>query len=131
MYSRRDLHSITTLAGMWSNAVLGKALKRLFRQGRPAATCALLGICHKHGMPSSHAQLMAFVWALHALMLSGHRWPADAAQQGIHIVESALLGLAWAAVGYARVYLGYHDTWQARPQVGLYACNETAMQRCG
>ena len=115
VYSRRELHGITTLAGMCLNWPLGGALKRALRQARPAARCQLLGTCHSHGMPSSHTQLMFFAWALHALFAyCGARAPGRAAapERLAHAAETLFLGLTSCAVAYARVYLGYHDAWQ-------------------
>ena len=101
---------------MLLNVGLGVSLKTLLCQPRPAATCATLGICHKHGMPSSHAQVMAFV-AVTCLLLDRRRQqsgakPQQRATRVIEAVELLLLAAAAAAVGYARVYLGYHSAAQ-------------------
>ena len=53
-------------------AALCTGIKRVLKQPRPAATCALLGNCHKHGMPSSLSAVMAFA-ATTALLLYLHR----------------------------------------------------------
>lgn len=53
-------------------AALCTGVKKAVKQPRPAATCALLGNCHKHGMPSSHSAVMAFSAAT-ALLLYLHR----------------------------------------------------------
>ena len=111
IYCRRELHAITTLLGMVANAALSKGLKRMLRQARPLAGCERLGSCMKHGMPSSHVQLMFFVWALHALLVFCRR-PRCRAQSLLQIAESAVLGAVAVAVAAGRVYLGYHDISQ-------------------
>ena len=115
VYSRRELHGITNLAGLCLNWPLGGALKRALRQARPLARCKLLDTCHKHGMPSSHAQLMFFAWALHALFMYSGQHPSGVSAQPeriLHGAETLFLGLTSCAVAFARVYLGYHDIWQ-------------------
>ncbi|BDA50551.1 Dolichyldiphosphatase 1 [Coccomyxa sp. Obi] len=111
VYCRRELHAITVLLGMVVNAALGKVLKRLIRQARPLAGCELLGSCAKHGMPSSHVQLMFFMCALHALLV-WRRNPRSRVQMLFQLAESTILGLVSAAVAVGRVYLGYHDISQ-------------------
>ena len=126
VYSRRELHQISNVAGMLSNAVLSKALKRIFQQSRPSHTCSALSICQSAGMPSSHAQMIWFVWTLHMIMpfrdqqrpphsestgcatVTGEGW------QLLHLAEGTVLLLLSIAVAFARVYLGYHTMWQVR-----------------
>ena len=126
VYSKRELHQITNFAGMLSNAVLSKALKRILHQSRPADRCQMLGICHSTGMPSSHAQMMWFVWTLHMVMPLRYRLmpagmrshdpitPNGGKWQLIHLAENVLLFLTSSVVSFARVYLSYHTMWQVR-----------------
>ena len=74
-YREREVRAWAALAGFVGSAAAGKALKRLAAQRRPAARCALLGNCGSFGMPSSHAQSMAFAWALHLCQARGRMQP--------------------------------------------------------
>lgn len=110
---------------MLLNVGLGVSLKILLRQPRPAATCAALGNCHKYGMPSSHAQVMAFV-AVTCFLLDRRRRelgpkPQLRATRAVQAAELLLLAVATAAVGYARVYLGYHSPAQVAAGAALGA----------
>lgn len=93
------------------NAALSKGLKRIIRQSRPLASCQRLGNCFKPGMPSSHAQLMFFIWASHALVVFRKR-PQARAHALLQLAETVFLGLTSVAVAAGRVYLGYHDVSQ-------------------
>ena len=91
-------------------------VKKLVRQPRPAATCAMLGKCHKYGMPSSHAQVMSFALSI-ALYMHLHRRKNRKTRNEaplskiMEVLELLLLAAVTANVGYARVYLGYHS-WE-------------------
>lgn len=129
VYCRRELHAITTLVGMVVNAALGKGLKRLLRQTRPLAGCERLGNCMKHGMPSSHAQLMFFVWAMHALLVFRRR-PRSRAQSLLQIAESLFLGVVSVAVAGGRVYLGYHDISQVCSSLTACSSSSSCLLAC-
>lgn len=114
-------------------AALSLTIKGILKQPRPAATCSLLGNCHKHGMPSSHATVMAFA-ATAAAFLFLHRQrlrhaagagqaSSAAAALGRAVEVGQVLGLAGlaAAVGYGRVYLGYHTPGQVAAGTALGA----------
>ena len=73
-YREREVRAWASLAGFVGNAAASKALKRLAAQRRPAVRCVLLGNCDSFGMPSSHAQSMAFAWALHMCQAAPGRW---------------------------------------------------------
>jgi hypothetical protein len=153
---------VTNVACGCSLAGLGMGIKRVLKHPRPAATCEALGICHKHGMPSSHMQVQApaswvksascavptlleiaselaahptqqlllqvMAFAVTTCLLlywqrrQGH-FGTSAAQHSqrsagclisrlIQQLEIFLLGWLAAAVGYARVRLGYHTPGQ-------------------
>ena len=119
------------------------ALKRALKQPRPAATCALLAKCTSHGMPSSHSTVMAFATTT-CLLLWLHRRrqqriglgvaaatrgkrPAngdsmvDGLARLVQAIEVAGLLALTAAVGYGRVYLGYHSADQVAAGLALGA----------
>ena len=119
------LWDLLTLLGILFNEVLAQLLKRHFKEPRPA-TCEQVDFCDTHGMPSSHAQLAAFVATMMTLQYvrrreefrvfckrnkrgaSGRAGHADA-------MTAALVVLAWPLawiVGISRVYLGYHSVEQ-------------------
>jgi dolichyldiphosphatase len=50
--ARRELWDVLNLLGILANEVLAQALKRHFKEPRPA-TCELVDFCDTHGMPSS------------------------------------------------------------------------------
>lgn len=86
-------------------AALCTVVKKAVKQPRPAATCALLGNCHKHGMPSSHSAVVAFAAAT-ALLLYLHRSRASsgsssgggrASNNGVAAARTAQRGNAVAA----------------------------------
>lgn len=123
--------------------MLSSLLKKVLQQPRPAATCVLLGNCHKHGMPSSHSAVIAFA-AVTALLLFNHRTAAaeaarkqpaspspltDRLARAVELLQlQALLALA-AAVGYGRVYLGYHSPAQVAAGMALGAALAAAWWR--
>jgi dolichyldiphosphatase len=117
-------------------------LKDLLQQPRPEATCAVLGNCHKHGMPSSHSAVMAFAATTCALLYLRRRWQAGSSTQGtnrkaagetaankksragssaswgasvalaVEVLELLAVMSLAAAVAYGRMYLGYHSAAQ-------------------
>ncbi|KAK9837171.1 hypothetical protein WJX81_008161 [Elliptochloris bilobata] len=102
-------HALALLSGAPYLIIFSQALIA-YREGerRPAARCGALGNCDSFGMPSSHAQTVAFAWALYACsgVLASRR---PSVRQG---AEGTLLGVLALVVCYARVYLGYHDLAQ-------------------
>lgn len=113
-YNSRDIHHILLAVGGGFNAVISKVLKRLFRQQRPSATCALLGICEEYGLPSSHAQILSFslalvlLWAYRLIIQSS----TSKLERAVAALEVVTLTALTAVTGYARVYLGYHSAVQ-------------------
>ena len=123
--ARRELWDVLTLLGILANEVLAQALKRHFKEPRPA-TCELVDFCDTHGMPSSHAQLAAFVATLTTLHFVRRReefmvfcrWnKREASGRAGHTdpMTLALVLIAWPMAGLvcaSRVYLGYHSVQQ-------------------
>jgi dolichyldiphosphatase len=120
------VHEGVFFAGCLANEALARLLKHALKHPRPPASCARLGLCHSHGMPSSHTQMMFFVLALSAcLALYRRRWlrpepPALKATRAKQLAQAALaaaellaLAALAAAVAASRVYLGYHSPDQA------------------
>lgn len=102
--------------GALSNAAISTIVKRAIKQPRPLATCSALGKCGKFGMPSSHAQVMAFALAT-AILMHRHRRKLRRSlnlrtSNSIELLELILLGLVTVLVSIGRVYLGYHSTVQ-------------------
>jgi len=97
---------------------LSVALKRVLQHSRPL-TCASLGNCHKFGMPSSHAQVMAFASST-ALLVHLHRRRLRSKSQKhrgqlshpFEILEIVALFTISVLDACSRVYLGYHTTIQ-------------------
>ena len=112
------------LLGLLANEATARCLKHLVQQERPAATCGPLEICSSYGFPSSHTQCMFFAFALNmCINASKHAQDSRGKQLGSAFRMSAfdrawatveLLALACGAVavGYSRVYLGYHSMEQ-------------------
>lgn len=92
---------------------LSMAVKRLLQQPRPTETCAFIGKCHKYGMPSSHAQVMAYAFTTALLMHMHRRRNRNnsklLATEILELFELIVLAGLSALVGIARVYLGYHS----------------------
>ena len=92
--------------------MLSKALKRLFRQQRPALSCELLGICDDYGLPSSHTQIVSFTCVI-MLCLAWRTFAlARHVDKGNLVLEALFLAGATVFTAYARVSLGYHSVAQ-------------------
>lgn len=123
------------LLNMLINVAASKLIKEVFKQPRPVLMCEALGKCNEYGMPSSHAQIMAFV-SMIAWIMWWHRRQlgvktrntsennsTDTYSSGRTLAEIVdvvlLVGLSVLAiiVSWARVYLGYHR------YADLYSCN--------
>lgn len=127
VYTRREVHEAVLLAGLVIEEALARALKHLLQHPRPA-TCALLHMCHSHGMPSSHTSMM-FCWTALALcsayrqsrsQQSGKQGGGPAAIARL-LTALELLAYISLSVGVAvsRVYLGYHSIDQVAAGAAL------------
>lgn len=120
----REAEIALTFAGQLACEVLNFALKRLIKEERPARIHG-----KGYGMPSSHAQFVAFWSVSIALFLLVRHTPptrrvtrakAASASATTHmswsIAERAALSVAGAVVAtltaWSRVYLNYHTTRQ-------------------
>ena len=113
IFIRRDLHSIAFFVGLSLNYVSNACLKSYMAEERPRAVSGR-SVFNKYGMPSTHAQFMAFVAAYQCLFVA-----VRLSHKGGSLVEWAWKA-AWCAgnlclaavVIYGRVYLHYHTAEQ-------------------
>jgi dolichyldiphosphatase len=116
-YVTRDIVMLTFAVGALANVGLSRSVKAMLRHSRPQATCHALGKCASFGMPSSHAQTVAFAFGA-ALVVQARRRGLRKTGVGemgallFEIFEIVALGLIAAVVCVARVYLGYHSASQ-------------------
>lgn len=106
---RRRVALARLLAGQLLNQALSIALKHVFRSGRPSSSARI-----DYGMPSSHAQFVAYLVVLASCMLGGAaRSPGCAWRDALtRFAARALMVFSFVlalAVCMSRVYLGYHD----------------------
>ncbi|KKA28818.1 hypothetical protein TD95_002836 [Thielaviopsis punctulata] len=107
----REAEVVLMLAGQLSCEAANFVLKRIIKEERPNE---LFG--KGYGMPSSHAQFMAF-WSVTVLLFLGVRHASPhSAPRSVPLLERVLAGtgaVALAAgVAVSRVYLGYHTPKQ-------------------
>ena len=115
--SRRDFRTLALTVGLLVNEILNNVLKRLIAQPRPdllvnqvhvADGVAVSGIAPGHGMPSAHAQFMAFL----ASAVTGWIWHRWFVCSRLRWAGTAAVHLALVATVMSRVYLGYHTPAQ-------------------
>lgn len=113
LIATREVEILLMLAGQLLCEAVNFGLKRLIRQERPTRMHG-----KGYGMPSSHAQFMAF-WAMYlALFISlRHAGPHSHRVEKWGLVVAAVVGAV--AVATSRVYLGYHS--QRQVVVGMSA----------
>ncbi|KAH9901887.1 PAP2 superfamily protein [Xylariomycetidae sp. FL2044] len=116
IWSTREIEIALLFAGQLACEAINFALKRLIKEERPARMNG-----KGYGMPSSHAQFVAFFAVSMALfLLLRHQPPSPGVRKRNHspmtLLERAVwsvLGLATAAaVAWSRVYLNYHTPKQ-------------------
>ncbi|KAI6782926.1 dolichyldiphosphatase [Emericellopsis cladophorae] len=110
----REAEILLTFAGQLACEALNFALKRLIKEERPPRISG-----KGYGMPSSHAQFVAF-WSVSVtlFLLVRHNPPkvmgkvASSTHRPWSVAERGLVSLAGlimaALVAWSRVYLGYH-----------------------
>lgn len=108
VYTRRELHEGVLLVGVVLEEAAARGLKHLMKHPRPA-TCKMLNICHSHGMPSSHTSLMFCYLAITMCLAMLHRSKRSDISVATSVLEQLACGTVAAAVGWSRVYLGYHS----------------------
>lgn len=105
LLSRRDLHVAALATGQLLNEALNYVLKHTLQQPRPLPPFPAHHAAHVpvYGMPSNHAQFVAFFAVYVTLFLrpsKGSAWMIAASWMGC------------AVVLWSRVYLGYHTLQQ-------------------
>ncbi|ROT43187.1 PAP2 superfamily protein [Sodiomyces alkalinus F11] len=118
IWSTREVEVALMFLGQLGCEAANFALKRLIKEERPRRIHG-----KGYGMPSSHAQFV-FFWALFLVLFLfiRHKPPHDPARDARYrsralsraerVVGSVIAFTAAAAVGWSRVYLGYHTVRQ-------------------
>jgi dolichyldiphosphatase len=122
IYASREIEIILLFAGQFGNEAINFALKRWIREERPKGM-------HKegYGMPSSHAQFMAF-WSVYLtlFMLVRHQPGEKSNSWSRHwsnrLIISAASMLTAAAVSMSRIYLHYHTEKQVLVGIAAGTC---------
>ncbi|XP_064394975.1 dolichyldiphosphatase 1-like [Halichondria panicea] len=116
---RRDLHTIFFCLGVVLNEGCNFLLKHIIKEPRPNSTSYDGDLFVKYGMPSSHAQFMAFfatyftVFLFARVKLSVGSY--DYAYKGV-TAGVAIMGMLCCCI--SRLYLGYHSVAQVLVGVG-------------
>lgn len=79
------------------------------RHPRPNSLCKELSICHKYGMPSSHASIMAYTLGIYTFLMKDI---PEREISSLHRLEFVSLASLTVLVAVARVELGYHTPGQ-------------------
>eukprot|EP00889_Picochlorum_renovo_P000070 jgi/Picre1/27100/NNA_000070.t1 len=123
LHASRDINDVLLCLGYGLNTVVSKGLKEIIRQPRPDYGCESLGNCHEYGMPSNHAQFMAFCFAMTFLSYRAKKrvvacrgskdgFAERLVTSNMFAIEILILGVASLIISWARVYLGYHSVIQ-------------------
>ncbi|KAI0840081.1 PAP2-domain-containing protein [Hypoxylon sp. FL0890] len=116
IWSTREIEIALLFAGQLACEAINFALKRLIKEERPRRMNG-----KGYGMPSSHAQFVAyFAVSLALFLLFRHQPPTPRVRKRNHTPMSLLERAGWSAVGLAmaaavawsRVYLNYHTERQ-------------------
>ncbi|KAI8477227.1 MAG: hypothetical protein J3K34DRAFT_107063 [Monoraphidium minutum] len=119
VYTRREVHEGFVLVGLLLSEAAARGLKHLLRSPRPPASCALLGVCDAHGMPSSHTTMMFSYLMLTSAIAVGLAARQRPAARAWAALELGGVGMATALVAASRVYLGYHSPAQVAAGAAL------------
>ncbi|KAG0124807.1 hypothetical protein HOY82DRAFT_493706 [Tuber indicum] len=102
--AQREIEVLLMFAGQLSCEALNWALKRYFKQGRPKQMYG-----NGYGMPSSHAQFMAFFAVYFSLWI--HRRSKGFSPVVRWALSGGILAVS-ATVALSRIYLSYHTAGQ-------------------
>ncbi|XP_071948280.1 dolichyldiphosphatase 1-like [Antedon mediterranea] len=109
---RRELHTITFLTGLVLNEGINWIAKHIIKEPRPVRGHEGFG---EYGMPSSHAQFMAF-FAIYVVLFICIRLHQPSSYSFIDNIWRIIIGVGVVflavIVSYSRVYLQYHTTSQ-------------------
>ena len=118
IWSTREAEVALMFLGQLGCEAVNFALKRLIKEERPRRIHG-----KGYGMPSSHAQFVAF-WSIFLILFLfvRHRPPHDPARDARYrsrtlsrverIIGSVLASVIAATVAWSRIYLGYHSEKQ-------------------
>ncbi|KAI1391033.1 PAP2-domain-containing protein [Hypoxylon trugodes] len=116
IWSTREIEIALLFAGQLACEALNFALKRLIKEERPPRMNG-----KGYGMPSSHAQFVAyFAVSLSLFLLVRHKPPSPRVRRRNHTPMSISERAGWsvlalavaAAVAWSRIYLNYHTEKQ-------------------
>ncbi|KAI0848659.1 PAP2-domain-containing protein [Daldinia vernicosa] len=116
IWSTREIEIALLFAGQLACEALNFALKRLIKEERPRLMNG-----KGYGMPSSHAQFVAyFAVSITLFLLFRHQPPSPRVRKRNHTPMSLLERAGWSAIGlgmaaavaWSRVYLNYHTEKQ-------------------
>ena len=89
---------------------------RATSEGRVTCRCQVLGVCETYGMPSTHTQVIAYLFGVHFMTVAMQRAQITSSIPTFRILQGRLEFMALLTsvllTGYARVYLGYHTLLQ-------------------
>lgn len=120
IWSTREIEILLLFTGQMLCEALNFALKRILKEERPKVMQG-----KGYGMPSSHAQFVAFFSVSLGLFLLGRHRPKGRSEShtplslGSRVVLSMLALAAAGTVAWSRIYLSYHTPKQVA--VGLLA----------
>ncbi|KAJ5180190.1 hypothetical protein N7492_003400 [Penicillium capsulatum] len=126
IWASREMEVILMFAGQLGCEAVNFALKRIIKEERPKE---MFG--KGYGMPSSHAQFMAYFAVYLTLFLAFRHKPSYATSYpylGFYLRTAMTFGLCLGAAGVAasRVYLNYHT-----PKQVLAGCGAGIVCACG
>ncbi|KAI0011153.1 PAP2-domain-containing protein [Xylariaceae sp. FL0662B] len=116
IWSTREIEIALLFAGQLACEAINFALKRLIKEERPPRMNG-----KGYGMPSSHAQFVAyFAVSIALFLLLRHRPPSPGVRKRNHTPMTMLERAFWslialamaAAVAWSRIYLNYHTEKQ-------------------
>ncbi|KAI0119446.1 PAP2-domain-containing protein [Daldinia grandis] len=116
IWSTREIEIALLFAGQLACEALNFALKRLIKEERPRRMNG-----KGYGMPSSHAQFVAyFAVSITLFLLFRHQPPSPRVRKRNHTPMSLLERAGWSAIGlgmaaavaWSRIYLNYHTEKQ-------------------
>lgn len=122
---RRDLTVAWALLGAIVNVAVCKVLKRIINEQRPAAARKA-----DPGMPSSHAQSLAYLSVYSAVSMVSARWSPLPGLVTYPALATSLLLLA-GFMSWLRVSSGYHTMAQVSVGFALGAATAMAWERIG
>lgn len=103
MHTHSEVHEGVLLLGLLFAEAAARGLKQFVRAPRPTGSCANLGVCDAHGMPSSHTCMVFAYLALAAAGAAQHWRARRPAARAWAALELAGCGATAVLVGASRV----------------------------